>query len=228
MRVQLILAMSLALAFVGQGIVLAQSPAGPAAKEMNGLPLVFEEDFEKGAERWEPTDAAAWKVADDEGSKVFSLFTGSKYEPAVRSPKNIAWIKELNVGDCVIEVRMKQTGREYGHRDMCVFLGGQDATHFYYVHMATKADEHANSIFLVDNKPRVSIAKERTDGTDWATGYHTVRVTRDLHAGTIEVFFDDMTKPIMTTVDKTFGAGRIGFGSFDDTGNIDNVRVWGK
>ena len=31
----------------------------------------------------------------------------------------------------------------------------------------------------------------------------------------------------MVAVDKTFGAGCIGFGSFDDTGKVDNIRIWG-
>jgi hypothetical protein len=30
----------------------------------------------------------------------------------------------------------------------------------------------------------------------------------------------------MTAEDKTFGAGYIGFGSFDDTGMVDNIRIW--
>jgi len=35
-----------------------------------------------------------------------------------------------------------------------------------------------------------------------------------------------MTKPIMIAEDKTFLEGYIGFGSFDDTGKVDNVRIW--
>jgi hypothetical protein len=31
----------------------------------------------------------------------------------------------------------------------------------------------------------------------------------------------------MVTEDRTFADGRIGFGSFDDTGKIDNIRIWG-
>ena len=31
-----------------------------------------------------------------------------------------------------------------------------------------------------------------------------------------------------TTVDKTFTSGRIGIGSFDDTGDFDSVRLWGR
>lgn len=204
------------------------SAAEETLQEMNGLPLVFEEDFEQGSGRWEPTDPNAWKVVEQDGNHVFYLHKQSEYEPPFRSPFNIAWIKDLNVSDAVIEARMEQTGREYGHRDMCVFFGRQDATHFYYVHIATAADEVANTILIVNGAPRVSIVQERTPGTDWTTGYHTVRVVRDTKEGTILVYFDDMEKPIMKAVDKTFLSGGIGFGSFDDTGNIDDIRIWGK
>jgi len=145
----------------------------------------------------------------------------------VRSPKNISWIKDVKVTDFVLEAKIKQTGREYGHRDFCVFFGHKDTSHFYYVHMATKSDEHANSIFLVNGAPRVSVAKERTGGTVWDDQYHTVRVVRNAQSGLIQVFRDDMTKPIMTAEDKTFAEGEVGFGSFDDTGCVDEVRLWG-
>ena len=207
----------------------ATGPADSATpqKEFNGMPLLFSEDFEKGAERWSPTDEKAWKVAKEDGNSAYNLFQQSDYEPPVRSPKNISWIKDLKVTDFVLEARIKQTGREYGHRDFCIFFGRKDATHFYYVHMATKSDEHANSIFLVNGAPRVSIAKERTGGTAWDNQYHTVRVVRDTKAGTIQVFRDDMTKPIMVAEDKTFTEGEVGFGSFDDTGCVDDVHLWG-
>ena len=198
------------------------------AKEFQGMPLVFSEDFEKGAERWGPTDPAAWKVAEENGNHAYSLFGESKYEPAVRSPKNISLIKDLNVTDFVLEAKLKQTGREYGHRDLCVFFGHNDPKHFYYAHIATKSDEHANSIFLVNDAPRVSIAKERTAGTQWTEGYHTVRIVRKVNSGLIQVFFDDMSKPIMMAEDKTFTTGTIGFGSFDDVGNFDEIRIWAR
>jgi hypothetical protein len=199
----------------------------PPAKEFDGLPLVFSEDFEKGGDRWSPTDAKAWKIMEENGNHVYGLFQSSNYEPPVRSPKSISWIKDLKVSDFVLEAKVKQTSREYGHRDFCVFFGCADPSHFYYVHLATKSDAHANSIFLVNGAPRVSIAKERTDGTSWDNEYHTVRVIRNAQSGLIQVFRDDMKKPIMTAEDKTFTVGRIGFGSFDDVGNVDDVCIWG-
>jgi len=146
----------------------------------------------------------------------------------VRSPFNIARVKDLKVSDFVVQARMEQTGKEYGHRDMVVVFGYQDPSHFYYVHIATKSDEVANSILIVNGQPRVSIVKERTEGTDWSTGFHDVRVVRDSAGGSIQGYFDNMDKSIMTAQDKTFLSGGIGFGSFDDTGAIDNVIVWGR
>ena len=212
------------------GSLTAVAAPGDVPEEMNGLPVIFVEDFENGAGRWEPTDPAAWTVGDGKDGKEYCLVASSAYEPEVRSPKSIAWIKGLEVSDFVLEVEMKQTGKEYGHRDLCLFFGKQDASHFYYVHLATKADEHATSIFLVNGEPRVSIAQKRTDGTDWGSNesYHTVRVVRETGQGSIKVYFDDMTEPVMTTTDRTFTSGAIGLGSFDDVGCFDNVRVWGK
>ncbi|HNS23042.1 MAG TPA: DUF1080 domain-containing protein [Sedimentisphaerales bacterium] len=203
------------------------APAALAEKR-NGLPLVFFDDFESGAGRWVQTDPNAWRIAAKDAGQVYSLHQQSKYEPPVRSPVNIARIRDLSVSDFVVQARMEQTSREYGHRDMVVVFGYQDPSHFYYVHIATKADAAANSIFIVNGQPRASIAKERTEGTDWGKGFHDVRVVRDSATGSIEVFFDNMDKPIMRAEDKTFLAGGIGFGSFDDTGNLDDVIVWGR
>ncbi len=212
------------------GFMLASFPATAeeAPQEFEGMPLVFSDNFSGGSDRWVMTDPDAWKVQEAEGNKVLSLVGQSKYRAPVRSPYNIALVKDLDVGDFCMELTVKQTGREYGHRDACIFLGHQDATHFYYVHIATKADDHANSVFIVNNEPRTSIAKERTKGTDWGSEVHKIRVKRCAASGKIEVFFDDMEKPIMLAVDKTFVSGTVGVGSFDDTADFDNVRVWGN
>src|SRR5437867_163400 len=55
---------------------------------------------------------------------------------------------------------------------------------------------------------------------------HKVRIERNTTDGTIKVYFDDLSKPIMVAKDKTFASGYVGFGSFDDKGKIDNVKVW--
>ena len=192
------------------------------------LPVVTTENFNKGSANWEPKDPSAWKVGKQGDNSFYSMFKDSSYKPEVRSPVNFALLKEVTVSDFVLDVDMRSTQEVYGHQDLCLFFGYQDPSHFYYVHLGREADAHANSIFLVNGEPRVSIAQKRTDGTAWTKDWHHVRIKRDTSKGTIEVYFDDMKKPVMTTVDKHFLHGRIGIGSFDDTGDFDNLSLRGK
>jgi len=192
------------------------------------VPLLFEADFEDNEiGNWKADDPTAWRIESGNGGKVLALHKQSEYVPQVRSPFNINLIRNVVVGSCILELKMHSTTKDYGHRDMCLIFGHQDPTHFYYVHIANASDAHANSIFIVDAEARVSIAKTRTEGTKWDDGWHTVRLVRDAEKGTIEVFFDDRPEPIMTAVNGRFDWGGIGVGSFDDTGQFDDVRLWG-
>src|SRR5262245_35219345 len=225
MRTPLLL---LGLALIAVAVAPGASAADPPAKTLQGLPLVFHEDFQSGnLDRWELSDPAAWKLVKQGDRHVLSQFQQSQVKTPVRSPFNRALVKDVTVGDFVLEVRVQSTAKDYGHRDLCVFFGFQDPAHLYYVHLGKKADAHANSIFLVDGKDRVSIARKRTDGTNWDDNWHTVRVVRKVESGSILVYFDDMDKPVMGAVDRTFTWGRVGVGSFDDTGNFDDFRLWG-
>ena len=53
-----------------------------------------------------------------------------------------------------------------------------------------------------------------------------MRIERTLEDGAIRVFFDNMKEPIMVAEDQHFDFGRVGFGSFDDTGMATNIRIW--
>ena len=75
---------------------------------------------------------------------------------------------------------------------------------------------------------RKKISLQSTAGTAWTDGWHHARVVRKVGAGTIEVFFDNMETPVMRAEDKTFVWGQVGVGSFDDTGNFDELAVFGE
>ena len=189
--------------------------------------LLYEQKFDSAdaLKDFAMTDAEAWRFSP---SNALELVKQSQYKPLVRSPVNIALIADKAFEDFALEVDLLQTGREYGHRDMCLFFGFQTPTNFYYAHIATAADPNAHNIFIVNGKPRTNIAKKTTKGVNWGLGvWHKVRLERTVADGSIRVFFDDMAEPIMVAEDKTFGAGHVGFGSFDDTGMIDNIRIFG-
>ena len=196
----------------------------------DGYHLLYQQDFSSGSaiDQFEMTDRRAWKAtAGDQG--WLELFGKSEYEARVRSPYNIALLKDHQFGDFVLEADLAQSGREYGHRDLCLFFGAKDATNFYYVHIASVADPNANNIFLVNDAPRTNIATKTTKGTNWGdtNSWHKVKIERNITEGTIKVYFDDMETPIMEATDMHFDYGRIGFGSFDDTGRFDNIKIWG-
>jgi len=199
-------------------------PAG-----LQKLRLLYKDDFQSDSlARWEPTDATAWRIESIGDNRVYSQFKRrSKYEPPVRSPYNRSLLRDVIVGDLVLDVRLQSTIPDYGHRDLCLFFGYQDASHFYYVHLGKKADDHANQIFIVDGKPRKKISITSTKGTNWDDKWHHVRLVRVTETGEIRVYFDDMRKPIMTARDRSFLWGRVGVGSFDDTGRFDDLRLHG-
>lgn len=189
--------------------------------------LLYEQKFDKPdvLKSFLMTDPKAWRFSP---SNALELVKQSDYKPIVRSPVNIALIADKVFEDFVLEADLLQTGREYGHRDMCLFFGFQTPTNFYYAHIATAADPNAHNIFIVNGKPRANIARKTTKGVNWGLGvWHRVRLERKIAEGAIRVFFDDMNEPIMIAEDKTFRAGYVGFGSFDDTGMVDNIRIRG-
>ena len=192
-----------------------------------GEPPAYAQTFTTAAARKEFvfSDPKVWKVAADEKGGWLAHVPGQKYKTPQRSPHNIGLVADWTFGDFILECEILQTGKEYGHRDQCIFFGFQDTRRFYYVHIATKADPNAHNVFLVNKKPRKSFAKKTTKGIDWGSDkWHKVRVERK--GKDIRVWFDDMKTPIMLAEDGTHGRGWIGFGSFDDEGRVRDIKIW--
>ncbi len=197
------------------------------AADEAALPEVYRDTFDS-ADHWQPTDPKAWEIVETERGNVYRLARQSQYQPPHRSPHNISLLRNVTVGDFVLDVDVRSTTRDYAHRDVCLFFGYQDASHFYYVHLGKRTDDHANQIFIVNNAPRTKISTHTTPGTPWDNAWHHVRIVRHASDGTIEVYFDDMQQPVMTATDRTFAWGQVGLGSFDDTGDFDNFVLRGR
>src|SRR5262249_20281689 len=147
-------------------VTAAFVPRLDAADKPAGLPenykLLYEQTFQQAnvLDQFVMSDARAWKVAKSNDHSALELKTQSQYQPPVRSPVNIALIADKVFGDFVVDCELIQTGKEYGHRDMCLFFGFQSPTNFYYAHIATAADEHAHNVFIVNGAPRTKIARQ--------------------------------------------------------------------
>lgn len=187
----------------------------------------FRVDYQAGLGAWHLFDDA-WKIkaAKDDSPAVISLHVKkTNYKPPHRSPGHIALIKASSFESFELNVKVLSTHKDYNHRDVCLFFGFKSPAEYYYVHLGKKTDPHANQIFIVNNADRTKISLSTTPGTNWDEKWHDVRIKRDIKTGTIEVYFDDMDKPVMTAKDKTFGAGMIGVGSFDDTADFGMLSI---
>jgi hypothetical protein len=211
--------------FAGLALACSSSPSDDDAGRFR---LVYSQDFtgREAVAEFALSDPRAWTWTGGQGRGSLELLGESDYHPPFRSPTSIALLPGSIFRDFDLEVDLLQTGRNYGHRDMCLFFGFQSPSRYYYVHLATSPDDHAHNIFLVNDAERTRLAEIPAEGIDWGDDqWHRVRIERRFDDGTIRVFWGDGPDPILTAVDTTFDWGRIGFGSFDDSGRITGIRV---
>jgi hypothetical protein len=203
-----------------------------SCSQQEKMPFLIHETFESNsAENWQPNVQEDWQLIEKEGNVVYELSkTGSFGE--IRKPTSIAILKPFIVGDFELEVMAKcYTDTSIINRDICLFYGYQDSLHFYYTHFSANSDNVHNIIGIVNNADRKKINIEPA-GSSVARftgdGWYKLKVRRSLESGLIECFIEDMTKPIVTVIDTTFKYGRVGIGSFDDTGAFDDIKLWGQ
>ena len=175
---------------------------------------------------WQFGDSAAWTWSKDNGTSVLTLHQQQAFKPKVRSPFNLAWFTTTEWKSFTLTVEARLTKFDAGNNDLCIAFGRQDDTRFYYAHLGEKADGVHHQLHLVDHADRRAITATRTEGTPWKPDtWHRLKVVHDAAAGKISVYFDDMTKPVLTAEDKTLTHGWIGVGSFDDLGQFRNLEI---
>ncbi|MFM8358600.1 MAG: hypothetical protein ACKOET_08570, partial [Verrucomicrobiota bacterium] len=99
------------------------SPPLPA-----GFSLQWQPDFGSDAilGQLDFSDPRAWRRNTNAGRVALELVGDSRYTARVRSPSSIALLTTRRFGDFLLEAELLQTGRDYGHRDLCLFFGFQD------------------------------------------------------------------------------------------------------
>jgi len=207
-------------------------PAAAPSQSATDLPLLFASDFENGkAEGWAPGAPERWRVAQEDGSFVYELTAPGEFGP-VRAPTSWSLIGGLDVGSFVFTGRLKcKADAANSKRDICLIFGFQDPAHLYYVHFSASSDDLHNIIGLVNGKDRVKINLEPPGKSVFRLtdqGFHDFKLTFDAATGEIAAYLDDMIRPILTAVDRTFAHGRVGVGSFDDTGSFDDIKLFGE
>lgn len=178
------------------------------------------------AEEWTVDGNGSWDFSD--GMLVISKAGNPNMLP-IRRPAALAILRSQPLRRATVRAQLRSTAAvEVRQRDLQVIIGYQSPRRFYYIHLAGLTDAVHNGIFLVADSDR-----RRIDG---GTGvpqltdqeWHDVRVEWDGQSGRISVYVDGSAQPVLEATDNTLSEGRVGFGSFDDTGEFRAISVVGS
>lgn len=169
--------------------------------------------------------SGTWEIKD----KMLVLTKAGTPGGPIRRPAALAVLKSEPLTMATVQVEMRSTAPEdVKNRDLEIIFGYESPSRFYYVHLAGITDPNHNGIFLVDNKDRRRIDDGTTPPLLKDREWHRVRLERDGASGRIDIFVDGSQQPVLRATDITIPSGRVGLGSFDDTGEFRALSVSGS
>ena len=192
---------------------------------MNGVAMAGAADTLKiFGHEWSVPLAADWMVDGEDGAPVLHLVEHRGPMPGPRRPIQFALADLAYSGRVTLEGDVKPLGAS-----LLIVFGYRDAAHFDYAHLSVdtgaKQPVH-NGVFHVYGGERVRISSEQGPAAFSATGrWHHVKLTHDARSGRVSVMVDGRTVPALDAVDMSLGPGRVGVGSFDETGVFKNISV---
>ncbi|MBN1413653.1 MAG: hypothetical protein JW973_01025 [Bacteroidales bacterium] len=196
----------------------------------DGYILLYQQNFSASAaiKDFKFSDPASWEIKSNKENRFLEFTSHTRYVPPFRSPAILGIVTQHIFGDFILQADLMQSNSETEHSNICIFFSVKDSSHFYYIQLASGSDDSTHGIFLVKNAPRCKVSNWQTSGINWGNGkWNRVRVERSIVNRIVNVYFNDMKNPVMTTKNPELVMGYIGFGSFDGSGRIDNVKIWG-
>jgi hypothetical protein len=174
---------------------------------------------------WTLDGSGTWDVAD---GSLRLVKAGTPGGP-IRRPAALAILKSDPFTKLTLEAEIKSTAPvDLPVRDVELIFGYESPTRFYYVHLAGITNAVHNGIFVVADADRRRLDTPDSVPQMKDQAWHRVRLERDPSTGRIEIFVDGSTTPALKATDTTIAAGRVGFGSFDETGEFRNIVITGS
>jgi hypothetical protein len=173
---------------------------------------------------WTVPTLQDWAVALDQGKPMLRLLTGREPAPGPRRPSQFALLAMPLATDVTLEADARPT-----KGSLIIVYAYRDSAHFNYLHFSVdtgvKQPFH-NGVFHVYGGERVRISNTTGVAAFSAINrwYH-VKVEWDGTSGSVQGFVDGQPIPALHAVDLSLTEGRVGIGSFDETGDFKDVRV---
>lgn len=203
----------------GAVLVLAALAAGPASA------AEWSATFDDGRlDDWLLPLPHDWKLIPNSDGQALSLERPMPIG-APRRPVKFAVYRPACVGDFELEVELER--RE---KSLIVVLGYQDRLHFYYAHLSVDDGSHSvhNGLFKVYGGSRYRIGGFGSAPALPSEDWHRARIVRETARDRIAVYMDGEAEPRFEAIDPGLKFGRVGLGSFDETGAFDNLRLSGE
>lgn len=176
-------------------------------------------------------DALAKWVLDGSGSWIaidgkLVLEKAGKPAGAIRRPAALAIFKTDPLERVTLKAEVRSTApQDVIRRDVNLVFGYESPSRFYYVHLSGVTDAVHHGIFLVADADRRRIDDGKGQPQLKDQNWHRVRLERDGATGRIEIYVDGSKAPVLVASDTTIRAGRVGLGSFDDTGEFRKIEI---
>jgi hypothetical protein len=174
-------------------------------------------------DKWTVQSASDWVVSGD----LLRLKTSA--EPAAgqpRRPTKYALLEGKPYSKVTVEAEIKRNGRS-----LIIVYAWQDDAHYNYAHisvdMAAKENVH-NGLFHIFGGERVRISSLAGPGSLPTEDWTPVKLVFDGESGRCYVEVNGQRNPSLEAADLSLRWGRVGLGSFDETGEFRNVRVTGE
>ena len=174
---------------------------------------------------WSLDGSGAWTIA--EGKLI--LERAGKPTGPIRRPAALAILKMDSLRKVTLKAEVRSTApQDVIRRDLNLIFGYESPSRFYYVHLSGITDDVHHGIFLVADADRRRIDDGKGQPQLKDQNWHSVRLERDGATGRIEIYVDGSEAPVLAASDTTIRAGRVGLGSFDDTGEFRNIEITGS
>jgi hypothetical protein len=173
--------------------------------------------------RWTVDHPGDWAIENG----ILRLITPSEPPPGQpRRPTHFVLAETPSFRKVTVEAEVKRN-----QRSLIFVYAWQDANHYDYAHIssdtALKQNVH-NGMFHVFGGERVRISPldgpEALPTQEWTP----VKLVFDGDAGRCYVEVSGKRNPSLEAVDLSLRHGRVGIGSFDETGDFRNVKITGE
>jgi hypothetical protein len=173
---------------------------------------------------WTVRVPSDWKADREDSVPVLRLIASRGPLPGPRRPIQFALADVPNYSRIAVEADVMPLGSS-----LLIVFAYRDEAHFDYAHLSTDraaAQPVHNGIFHVYGGERVRISAERGPAAFEAPRrwYH-VKLTHDASAGAVAVTVDGHAVPALEAIDRSLGPGKVGIGSFDETGAFRGVKI---